>query len=267
MGVEFGNLTFKKRHLLFLACDDGEPDLRARDHHAGIRLRPRGPVASAPASTLTGILNGVDELGFSRDPSLPAAFSSGNLKGAVNTAQARGRSDWACRAGHCLPSSRGSSTRRASAAIRAAEASKGRAASVTGRSALEQAMLDLASATGQGRRPHRLQGRGALPVSGSDFLLMPSRFGRAGSPKCMRNAMGPFRRLPHRRPCRHHRGWRNGFSVPGDDAVGTDGRGDAASAPTPRARHCRHREGDRPSNWLHSSRRYNHVYEGLLASR
>lgn len=282
-GVEFhGNLSFLKSGIYYSSHVTTVSQTYAREittpeFGCGLEglLQTR-----ASQHALTGILNGVDESwDSSRDPSLPAAFSSSNLKGrAVNAAQAREAFGLGVSRGPLFAIiSRLVHQKGIDLAIRAAEdfVQKGGQLAVTGQGdpALEQAMLDLAK-----RHPGKVgvrigfnEAEARCLFAGSDFLLMPSRFEPCGLSQMYAQRYGSL-------PVAYRTGGLADTIEDGETGflfqeMTLSGLMDAVMralgtfASRQALWRMRRKAMSRPSNWLHSSRRYNHVYEGLLATR
>ncbi len=282
-GVEFhGNLSFLKSGIYYAshvttvsetyACEITTPEFGC-----GLEglLQTR-----ARQNALTGILNGVDESwDASRDPQLAATFSSSNLKArAANAAQAREAFGLGVSRGPLFAIiSRLVHQKGIDLAITAAEdfVQKGGQLAVTGQGdpSLEAAMKDLAR-----RNPGKVgvkigfdEAEARCLFAGSDFLLMPSRFEPCGLSQMYAQRYGSL-------PVAYRTGGLadtiedgetgflfNEMSMGGlMEAVGRALKAFGSRGALSR---MRRKAMGRPMNWLHSSRRYNNVYEQLLVTR
>ena len=282
-GVEFhGNLSFLKSGLYYAShvttvSQTYAHEITTPEYGCGLEglLQTR-----ARQHALTGILNGVDESwDASRDPSLPASFTSTNLKGrSINAAQAREAFGLGVSRGPLFAIiSRLVHQKGIDLAIRAAEdfVQKGGQLAVTGQGdpSLENAMLDLAK-----RNPGKVgvkigfnEAEARCLFAGSDFLLMPSRFEPCGLSQMYAQRYGSL-------PVAYRTGGLADTIEDGETGflfsemnlsalMNAVSRALGAFASRSMLLRMRRKAMSRPHNWLHSSRRYNHVYEVLLGVR
>ena len=270
-GVEFhGNLSFLKSGLYYASHVTTVSQTYAREittpeFGCGLEglLQTR-----ARQHALTGILNGVDESwDASRDPSLPASFTSTNLKGrSINAAQAREAFGLGVSRGPLFAIiSRLVHQKGIDLAIRAAEdfVQKGGQLAVTGQGdpSLENAMLDLAK-----RNPGKVgvkigfnEAEARCLFAGSDFLLMPSRFEPCGLSQMYAQRYGSL-------PVAYRTGGLADTIEDGETGflysemnlsalMNAVSRALGAFASRSMLLRMRRKAMSRPHNWLHSSRR------------
>lgn len=234
----------------------------------------------AARNELTGILNGVDESwDASRDPRLPASFSSHDLKGRkINAAESREAFGLGVSRGPLFAViSRLVHQKGIDLAIQGAEEllNRGGQLAVTGQGEpmLEAAMRDLAK-----RHPGNVgvrigfdEAEARCLYAGSDFLLMPSRFEPCGLSQMYAQRYGSL-------PVAYRTGGladtiedgETGFLFSDMSLAGlmeAVGRAFRAFESRRQLTRMRRNAMGRPMNWLHSSRRYNRLYDMLLGVR
>ena len=229
---------------------------------------------------LTGILNGIDESWDpSRDSSLSAPFSAGNLRGKrANAAEIRDAFGLGVSRGPLFAIiSRLVHQKGIDLAIEAADhlIERGGQLAVTGQGdpAMEEALRQLAL-----RHPSKVgvrigfdEAEARRLFAGSDFLLMPSRFEPCGLSQMYAQRYGSL-------PVAYRTGGladtiedgANGFlfsRMTLDDLMGAVTRAFDSFASRKTMERMRRNAISRPLNWLQSARRYNGVYSAILARK